>query len=53
MGSLHQETAIERYTYCTLLQTAFQSLMSENYTYFILTIKDPLQLLYIVMVTTL
>jgi len=41
MGSLHQETAIEGYAYCTLLQTAFQSLMSE----YIVMVTTPLKFL--------
>ena len=36
---LHQETAIEGYQYCTFLQRAFESFISENYTNFILTIS--------------
>ena len=38
-GIVHQETAIEGYQYCTFLQRAFESLISENYTNFILTIR--------------
>ena len=45
-GNLHQETAIEGYAYCTSLQTAFQSLMSENYTNFILTIGSSAVAIY-------
>ena len=37
-GNLHHGSAIEGYAYCTSLQTAFQSLMSDSYTNFILTI---------------
>jgi len=37
-GTLHHQTTIEGYDYCTSLETAFQSLMSDNYTSFILTI---------------
>ena len=38
-GTMHQEAAIEGYQYCTSLQKAFESLMSESYKYrFILTI---------------
>ena len=38
-GTVHQETAIEGYDYCTFLQRAFELLISENYTYFILIIS--------------
>ena len=37
-GTVGQETAIEGYQYCTLLQIAFESLLSQNYTNFILTV---------------
>ena len=38
-GTMHQKAAIEGYQYCTSLQKAFESLMSESYKYrFILTI---------------
>ena len=37
-GTLHQETAIEGYSHCTSLQTAFLSLLSDDYANFILTI---------------
>ena len=35
--AVHQKTAIEGYQYCTCLQRAFGSLLSQNYTNFILT----------------
>ena len=38
-GPVHQETVIEEYQYCTFLQRAFETLISENYTNFILTIR--------------
>ena len=38
-GTVHQETAIEGYRYCTFLQRAFESLISENCTNFILTVR--------------
>ena len=39
IGSVGRETAIiEGYQYCTLLQIAFESLLSQNYTNFILTV---------------
>ena len=38
-GTVHQETAIEGYQYCTSLRRAFESLISENYTNFILTVE--------------
>ena len=37
-GTVHQETEIEGYQYCTSLQRAFESLLSQNYTNFILTV---------------
>ena len=37
-GTVHQETAIEGYQYCTSSQRAFESLLSQNYTDFILTV---------------
>lgn len=37
-GTLNQETYMEGYQYCMALKTAFESLISENYTSFILTI---------------
>ena len=37
-GTVGQETAIEGYQYCTSLQIAFESLLSQNYTNFILTV---------------
>lgn len=36
--TLNQETYMEGYQYCMSLKTAFESLISENYTSFILTI---------------
>ena len=36
-GAIYQETTIEGYQYCTSLQRTFESLMSENYTNFVLT----------------
>ena len=38
-STVHQETVIEGYQYFTFLQRAFESLISENYTNFILTIR--------------
>ena len=38
-GPVHQETVIEEYQYCTFLQRAFETLISENYTNFMLTIR--------------
>ena len=37
-GTVHQETETEGYQYCTSLQRAFESLSSQNYTNFILTV---------------
>ena len=37
-GTVGQETAIEGYQYCTSLQIAFESLLSQNHTNFILTV---------------
>lgn len=37
-GTVHQETLIEGFEYCASLQRAFESLMSENYTNFVLTV---------------
>ena len=37
-GTVHQETEIEGYQYCASLQRAFESLSSQNYTNFILTV---------------
>ena len=37
-GTLDHETSVEGYQYCTSLKTAFESLISENYTSFILMI---------------
>ena len=37
-GSVDLETAIEGYQYCTSLQRAFELLLSQNYTNFILTV---------------
>jgi len=36
-GTVGQETVIEGYQYCTSLQMTFESLLSQNYTNFILT----------------
>ena len=38
-GTVHQETAVEGYQYCTFLQRALELLISENYTNFIVTIR--------------
>ena len=38
-GTVCQETAIEGYQYCTFLHRAFESLISENYTKFMLTLR--------------
>ena len=35
-GTIHQETEVEGYQYCTSLQRAFESLLSQNYTSFVL-----------------
>ena len=37
-GTLNQETYMEGYQYCMSLKTTFESLISENYRSFILTI---------------
>ena len=37
-GTVHQEIAIGGYRYCTSLRRAFESLISESYTNFILTV---------------
>ena len=37
-GTVHQEIATEGYQYCTSFQRAFESLISESYTNFIVTI---------------
>lgn len=37
-GTVGRETAREGYQYCTSLQIAFESLLSQNYTSFILTV---------------
>ena len=37
-GTVHQEIAIEGYQYCTSLPRAFESLIFESYTNFILTV---------------
>ncbi|RMX40615.1 hypothetical protein pdam_00023438 [Pocillopora damicornis] len=37
-GTIHQEATIEGYQYCTSLGRAFQSLISENFTNFVLTV---------------
>ena len=38
-GTVHQETAVKGYQYCTFLQRAFELLISENYTNFIVKIR--------------
>ena len=38
-GTVHQETSVEGYQYCTFLQRAFELLISENYTNFIVTLR--------------
>ena len=38
-GTVHRETAIEGYQYCTSLQIAFESLLSQKFTSFILTVR--------------
>ena len=38
-ATVHRETAIEGYQYCTALQGAFESLIFENYMEFILTVE--------------
>ena len=38
-GTVYQETSIEGYQYCTSLWRGFESLISENYTNFILTVR--------------
>ena len=38
LGTVHQETAIQGYQYCTSWQKAFESLISEDYKNFILTV---------------
>ena len=37
-GTLHQENATQGYQYCTSLQRAFESLISEDYKNFVLTV---------------
>ena len=37
-GTVHQETEIEGYQYCTSLQRVFESLLSQNCTSFVLTV---------------
>ena len=37
-GTIHQEATVEGYQYCTSLDRAFQSLISENFDNFVLTI---------------
>ena len=37
-GTVHQEIAIEGYQYCTSLKRAFESLIFESYTNFIVTV---------------
>ena len=38
-GTVHQETTIEGDQYCTSLWRAFESHISENYTYYIITLR--------------
>ena len=38
-ATVQQQSAIEGYQYCTSLQGAFESLVSDNYTNFILTVE--------------
>ena len=38
-GTVGRETAIEGYQYCTSLQIAFESLLSQKFTSFILTVR--------------
>ena len=38
-GTVHQETTIKGYQYCTSLQRASESIISENYTNFILIVR--------------
>ena len=38
-GTVRRETAIEGYQYCTSLQIAFESLLSQTFTSFILTVR--------------
>ena len=38
-GTVRRETAVEGYQYCTSLQIAFESLLSQNHTSFILTVE--------------
>ena len=37
-GTIHQEATVEGYQYCTSLDRAFQSFISENFNNFVLTI---------------
>ena len=37
-GTIHQEVTVEGYQYCTSLDRAYQSLISENFNNFVLTI---------------
>ena len=37
-ATLHQENAIQGYQYCTSMQRAFESLISEDYKNFVLTV---------------
>ena len=39
IGTLQQENAIQGYQYCTSLQRAFKSLISEDYKNFVLTVR--------------
>jgi hypothetical protein len=45
-GTLHQENVIAEYEYCTTLHTAFQSLLADNFTSFILTIGSSAVAIY-------
>ena len=38
-GTVHRETALEGYQYCTSLKIAFESLLSQKFTSFILTVR--------------
>ena len=38
-GTVNRETAVERYQYCTSLQIAFESLLSQKFTSFTLTVR--------------
>ena len=45
-GTVLQETTIEGYQYCTSLQRAFESLLAENYTSFVLTVGSTAVAIY-------